>query len=67
LHHDCQPVILHRREWRVWLNPEIDDAAALQAMIRPWDRDLVFDSIDPAVNNSRNEGAEFFKPGTETL
>jgi hypothetical protein len=24
-------------------------------------------SVDPAINSSRNEGAEFFKPATNTL
>jgi putative SOS response-associated peptidase YedK len=61
--HDRQPVILHRHEWSVWLNPELEDMDALKSMIRPWDRELVFDAVDPAINNSRNEGAEFFKPG----
>ncbi|OAI52405.1 hypothetical protein AYO47_06210 [Planctomyces sp. SCGC AG-212-M04] len=65
--HDRQPVILHRHEWSVWLNPEIEDTDALKTMIRPWDRELVFDSVDPCINNSRNEGADYFKPGMNTL
>ncbi|QDT57252.1 Putative SOS response-associated peptidase YedK [Caulifigura coniformis] len=65
--HDRQPVILHRNEWDVWLDPDLQEPEPLEAMIRPWDGKLVFDSIDPAINSSRNEGEQFFKPGTEKL
>ena len=65
--HDRQPVILPRDEWDVWLHPDLQESDALQQMIRPWQGELVFDSVEPAINNSRNEGSDYFKPGTNTL
>ena len=63
-YHDRQPVILHRDEYDLWLDPD-REPEALQAMIRPWDGKFCFDPVDTAINNSRNEGSEFFKPRTE--
>jgi len=65
--HDRQPVILPREEWDVWLDPDLQDPEALQTMIRPWHGTLEFDSVDPCINSSRNEGADYFRPGTNTL
>lgn len=65
--HDRQPVMLPRDEWDLWLDPELQEPEPVQAMIRPWPGKLVFDSVDPGINNSRNEGAEHFKPGTNSL
>jgi len=65
--HDRQPAMLPREEWDLWLDPDLQEVEPLQAMIRPWPGKLVFDSVDPGINNSRNEGEQFFKPGTNTL
>lgn len=60
--HDRQPVILPREEWGVWHDPDLQEAEAVHALIRPWEGSLLFDAVDPAINNSRNEGEQFFKP-----
>ncbi len=52
-------VILGRKEWDLWLDPELDEAEPLQQLIHPWEGKLVFDPLDPAINNSRNEGEQF--------
>ena len=65
--HDRQPVMLPREEWDLWLDPDLQEPEPLQSMIRPWAGPLEFDSVDPCINNSRNEGAGYFKPGTNTL
>jgi len=65
--HDRQPVMLPPEEWDLWLDPDLQEPEAVQAMIRPWPGKLVFDSVDPGINNSRNEGEQYFKPGTNTL
>jgi hypothetical protein len=38
-----------------------------QQVIRPWHGELVFHSVDPAIYNSWNEGADNFKPAANTL
>jgi putative SOS response-associated peptidase YedK len=58
---------LQRKKWDVWLDPDLQEQEALQQMIRPWSGKLVFDAVDPAINNSRNEGEQFFRPGSATL
>lgn len=63
--HDRQPVILHRDEWAVWLDPEVE-ADALQNLVRPWDGTLCFDSMDPIINSSKVEGEQYFKTGDDT-
>jgi putative SOS response-associated peptidase YedK len=65
--HERQTVILPREQWDVWLDPDLQEPEAVQKMIRPWSDRFVFDSVDPCINNSRNEGADYFKPGTNTL
>lgn len=64
-YHDRQPVILNRDEYDLWMDPE-QEPEALQAMIRPWDGEFEFEAMDPAINNSRNEGEQFFKPRAQT-
>jgi putative SOS response-associated peptidase YedK len=59
---DRMPVILHRDDWPVWLDPEIKEAEPLTQFLRPWDGPLELQPVDPVINSSRNEGEEFFCP-----
>jgi len=59
---DREPVILRPDEWDVWLDPDLKESDPLQALIRPWTGERVFQPVSPAINNSRNEGKQFFQP-----
>jgi putative SOS response-associated peptidase YedK len=64
--HDRMPVLLHREDWPLWLDPDIQQPEVLQPLLRPWDGPLELQPIDPKINHSRNEGAEYFCPMDES-
>ena len=54
--HDRMPVILPAEVYAVWLDPEIQDKAALAELLKPFDSDLLEAyPVSTLVNNSRNE------------
>jgi len=57
--HDRMPVILGRDARTAWLDPEIDDPAALQQLLRPYPaEEMTAYQVNPIVNKSANEGAD---------
>jgi len=57
--HDRMPVILPRAAHHVWLDPEIEDAAALQQLLRPYPAaEMTAYPVNPIVNKEGNEGPE---------
>jgi len=61
--HDRMPVILGRDARTAWLDPEIDDPAALQQLLRPYPaEEMTAYQVNPIVNKSANEGADCIAP-----
>ena len=61
--HIRMPMILTREARRVWLDPEIEDAAALQDLLRPYPaEEMTAYRVNPIVNKAGNEGAECVAP-----
>jgi len=61
--HNRMPVILDRPARQAWLDPEIEDPAALQEVLRPYaGPDMTAYRVNPIVNKSDNEGAECVAP-----
>jgi putative SOS response-associated peptidase YedK len=61
--HDRMPVILGRDARRAWLDPDIDDPAALQQLLRPYPAaEMTAFQVNPIVNKSANEGPECIAP-----
>lgn len=55
--HDRQPVVLDASLWERWLDPELDDADALEAMLAARAGALVHHPVTPDVGSVRNDGA----------
>jgi len=55
--HDRQPVVLEPAVWDRWLDPGVDDAAELEAMLVPRAGVLVHHLVSPDVGSVRNDGA----------
>lgn len=61
--HNRMPVILTREARQVWLDPEIQDAAALQELLHPYPaNEMTAYRVNPVVNKAGNEGAECVAP-----
>jgi putative SOS response-associated peptidase YedK len=61
--HDRMPVILPADAREVWLDPDIQDAAALSALLRPYAvDDLEAFSVSPRVNSVANNDPECIEP-----
>jgi putative SOS response-associated peptidase YedK len=61
--HDRMPVILGRDTRQVWLDPHIDDPAALQQLLRPFPAaEMTAYQVNPIVNKSGNEGPDCIAP-----
>lgn len=57
--HDRMPVILDPKDWDTWLDPDNEDTAALQELIRPFPADrMKARPCSSQVNNARNSGPE---------
>jgi len=57
--HDRMPAILPEADWDDWLDPAVDDADHLSALLRPFDpQELELVPVGPAVNSVRNDGPE---------
>jgi putative SOS response-associated peptidase YedK len=61
--HDRMPVILPRDARCLWLDPEIDDAAALSKLLRPYPAaEMTAYAVNAIVNKAGNEGPECIAP-----
>jgi putative SOS response-associated peptidase YedK len=61
--HDRMPVILDRKDYELWLDPTVEDAAALKRLLIPFPAErMVEREVSTWVNNSRNEGPECMEP-----
>lgn len=54
--HDRQPVVLGPDAWGRWLDPELDDVGALEALLHPAGGVLVHHVVSPEVGSTRNDG-----------
>jgi putative SOS response-associated peptidase YedK len=53
------PVIPPQSAHKVWLDAEIEDAAALQELLRPFPaEEMTAYPVNPIVNKAGNEGAQ---------
>jgi putative SOS response-associated peptidase YedK len=63
--HDRMPVILDKAARKVWLDPEIEDPAALTDVLRPYAaQEMVVYAVNPAVNKAGNEGPQCIERST---
>ncbi len=57
--HDRMPVILPHAACALWLDPEVEDPAVLQDLLKPYPADaMTCDPVSPLVNNVRNNSPE---------
>jgi putative SOS response-associated peptidase YedK len=57
--HDRMPVILHPRDYAVWLDPTTVDAEALKELLQPYPAaEMTGHPVGPRVNNPRFDGPE---------
>jgi putative SOS response-associated peptidase YedK len=53
--HDRMPVILRPDEYDLWLDPEIQDAEKIKAMLRPYpSEEMALEEVSTTINNARN-------------
>lgn len=61
--HDRMPVILDQADYDVWLDPRLDDAARLQALLRPYPADRIMAyPVSALVNSPANDTPECIAP-----
>ncbi len=61
--HDRMPVMLTPKAWSLWLDPEIEDPAALKELLRPYPSELMdVYPVRPIVNSPKNNGPECIEP-----
>ena len=64
--HDRMPVILPSDAWGLWLDPAVQDPAALRPLLRPSPPEqLALYAVSPEVNNYRNDGPHLKDPIAE--
>jgi putative SOS response-associated peptidase YedK len=57
--HDRMPVILHERDYDLWLDPTVSDKERLKALLVPYPaEEMTADRVSMRVNNVKNEGPE---------
>jgi putative SOS response-associated peptidase YedK len=57
--HDRMPVILPERHWQAWLDRNVQDAAELVPLLRPYPADAMRAyPVGQLVSNPRNDGPE---------
>lgn len=65
--HDRMPVILGRDACRSWLDPDIEDAGALQQLLRPYPAaEMSACQVNPIVNKAGNDVPECIAPLADT-
>jgi putative SOS response-associated peptidase YedK len=61
--HGRMPVLLSPEAWSAWLDPEAEDTAALQALLRPCpDESLGLEPVGLRVNDTDHDDAECIRP-----
>lgn len=61
--HDRMPVILDRRGCELWLDPAIESAEALSALLRPYPAaEMCCAAVNPIVNSPHHDGPECIQP-----
>jgi putative SOS response-associated peptidase YedK len=61
--HDRMPVILHPADYDRWLDPGLQDPAALQPLLKPYPPgELDLYQVSPKVNSPRNNSADLILP-----
>jgi putative SOS response-associated peptidase YedK len=61
--HNRMPVILEPDDYADWLDPEHQQTASLEKLLRPWAReDLVAFPVSTRVNNVKNNDEELIRP-----
>ncbi len=64
--HDRMPVILARKDWERWLDPDNHDTTALAALMRPVPcGQLLAYPVSRRVNSPKNDGPELLEPEKE--
>ena len=66
--HDRMPVILKPEDWALWLDPNVDEAEAVQPLLVPYENELMqFYEVSTYVNSPVNNDAECIKPMRNAL
>ena len=61
--HNRMPVILAPTAYDQWLDPTVQQAASLQALLRPYpSEELQAYAVSTLVNNPRHDGADCLEP-----
>lgn len=61
--HDRMPVILQRKDERVWIDPGVSDMTRLHALLKPYTpTDLLCYPVSPRVNSPQNDSPELIEP-----
>jgi len=61
--HNRMPVVLARKDWDLWLDPDNHETEELTGLLQPAPDDgLVLFPVRPLVNNVRNNGPELIEP-----
>jgi putative SOS response-associated peptidase YedK len=64
--HDRMPLVLPRERWSDWLDPQLQERDAVQALIeRPAPGRFVALPVSTRVNSVRNDGPELLEPAPE--
>lgn len=56
--HDRMPVIVHERDYDIWLDPKQQVAERLQELLKPYDGPLQLDAVSTFVNSPRNDSEQ---------
>ena len=61
--HDRMPVILQRKDERVWIDPEVSDTTRLHALLQPYgSKDLFCYAVSQRVNSPQNDAPDLIEP-----
>ena len=61
--HDRMPVILHERDYEVWLDPKNEKLEALKTLLAPFPAEKMRAfAVSLRVNSTRNDGPELVEP-----
>jgi putative SOS response-associated peptidase YedK len=61
--HERMPAILHRDDYSLWLDPGVQDAEALQALLRPYpEEEMEARPVNPWVNDARHDDPRCVEP-----
>lgn len=61
--HDRMPVILPQEHYEAWLDPDFYDPSALQALLQPYDAEVMQSyAVSKAVNSPKNDSSACLEP-----